>query len=63
MLDGNTASRIVFLRREIERYDEIYFRKAQQGTQPEISDQDYDNLKSELAELERKHLHRMLIFH
>lgn len=55
MLDGNTASRIVFLRRKIGRYDEIYFRKAQQGTQPEISDQDYDNLKSELAELEEKY--------
>ncbi|AWT59429.1 MAG: DNA ligase [Candidatus Moanabacter tarae] len=54
MLDGNTASRIVFLRSKIKRYDEIYFRAAQQGTQPEISDQDYDNLKSELAELEER---------
>lgn len=41
--------RIEFLRSEIARHDDLYYRKAA----PEISDQAYDALKSELQNLER----------
>jgi DNA ligase (NAD+) len=43
------AARIAFLRAEIARHDELYFRHAQ----PEISDYHYDQLKRELIALEQ----------
>lgn len=46
---ANPAERIHFLRSEIARHDELYYREAR----PEITDADYDILKHELAELER----------
>lgn len=42
------AARIVGLREEIARHDELYFREAR----PEISDGEYDSLKRRLGELE-----------
>jgi DNA ligase (NAD+) len=48
--DGTeTGKRIEALRAEIAHNDELYFKKAA----PEISDEAYDRLKRELAELER----------
>ena len=44
--------KITYLRREVERYNELYHRRAQQGLQPEISDHEYDRLKRELSDLE-----------
>jgi len=44
----NPEQRIPELREIISRHDELYYRQAE----PEISDQDYDALKRELAELE-----------
>jgi len=44
------AQRREFLRAEIARHDELYFKKAA----PEISDEAYDRLKRELVELERR---------
>ncbi len=41
-------SRIVALRTELARHDELYYRQAR----PEIGDFDYDRLKRELADLE-----------
>ncbi len=40
--------RIAELRKQIARHDELYYRQ----TEPEISDQEYDALKRELADLE-----------
>lgn len=40
--------RIAELRAQVAHHDELYYRKAQ----PEISDRDYDRLKTELAQLE-----------
>jgi DNA ligase (NAD+) len=47
---ADPAARIAFLRAEIARNDELYHREAR----PEISDFDYDQLKAELADLERR---------
>jgi DNA ligase (NAD+) len=44
-----TNSRLIWLRAEIARHDELYFKK----NAPEISDADYDSLKQELRQLER----------
>ena len=46
--------RIAQLRREVRRHDQIYYRGAQEGRQPEISDAEYDRLKGELADLEER---------
>ena len=43
--------RILALRTELARYDELYFKKAE----PEISDAEYDRLKRELKVLETAH--------
>ncbi len=55
MSENEGESRVALLRREIDRHNEIYHRAAEQGTQPEISDPEYDRLKRELADLEEKH--------
>lgn len=47
----SALQRIVFLRTEIARHDELYYRKAT----PEISDAAYDALKRELRSLELSH--------
>ncbi len=44
-------ARIVALRTELARHDELYYRQAR----PEIGDFDYDRLKRELADLEASH--------
>jgi len=44
------GQRIAELRAQVARHDELYYRKAE----PEISDFDYDRLKRELADLEKK---------
>lgn len=46
---ANDQARILELRREIARHDELYYRKAA----PEISDAAYDVLKAELRRLEQ----------
>jgi DNA ligase (NAD+) len=43
------ASRLLWLRAEIARHDELYFKKAA----PEITDAEYDRLKRELLTLEK----------
>lgn len=48
--EAEAVRRLEFLRVEIARHDDLYFRKAQ----PEISDADYDALKRELRELESR---------
>ncbi|EIP97866.1 DNA ligase, NAD-dependent [Opitutaceae bacterium TAV1] len=48
--DTEARARIDFLRTEIARHDDLYYRKAA----PEISDEAYDRLKRELAALERR---------
>ncbi|HTL68976.1 MAG TPA: NAD-dependent DNA ligase LigA [Lacunisphaera sp.] len=48
---NEAAERIGALRAEIARHDQLYFKKAA----PEISDHAYDQLKRELAALEREH--------
>ncbi|HVZ65135.1 MAG TPA: NAD-dependent DNA ligase LigA [Lacunisphaera sp.] len=48
---GEIAERIDALRAQIAHHDELYFKKAA----PEISDYAYDQLKRELAVLERDH--------
>jgi len=45
----HAAARISWLRAEIARHNELYFKKAA----PEISDADYDQLKRELINLEK----------
>jgi DNA ligase (NAD+) len=47
---AKAKARISALRSLLARHDELYYRKAR----PEIADQDYDSLKSELAGLEGK---------
>ncbi len=49
MSPAEAQVRIIALRSEISHHDELYYRRAQ----PEISDYDYDQLKRELADLER----------
>ncbi len=49
--ESEVQERIRWLRAEIARHDELYFRKAA----PEITDFAYDALKRELKELERQH--------
>jgi DNA ligase (NAD+) len=44
-----TNARLIWLRAEIARHDELYFKK----NAPEISDAAYDSLKQELRQLER----------
>jgi DNA ligase (NAD+) len=50
MTPEEASVRIVQLRAEISRHDELYYRKAQ----PEIGDVEYDRLKRELAALESR---------
>jgi DNA ligase (NAD+) len=51
MTDDSIRKRIEKLRTEVARHDELYHRRAR----PEISDLDYDRMKSELAKLEAAH--------
>ena len=51
MLPAEAHSRIVELRALIVRHDELYYRNAK----PEITDFDYDLLKQELADLEKRY--------
>jgi DNA ligase (NAD+) len=51
MREGDAATRIETLRREIRRHDALYHGRDR----PEISDAEYDALKRELAELEAAH--------
>ena len=48
---AQAQQRITELRTQVARHDELYHRRAK----PVISDQDYDRLKRELADLEAKH--------
>ena len=48
MDSAEANKRIVHLRSQVARHDELYYRRAT----PEISDFDYDTLKRELADLE-----------
>jgi DNA ligase (NAD+) len=48
MTPTEAEDRIVVLREDIARHDELYYRKAE----PEITDRDYDRLKRELTDLE-----------
>ncbi|MDP2136345.1 MAG: NAD-dependent DNA ligase LigA [Candidatus Didemnitutus sp.] len=50
MKSAAAQARLIQLRAEITRHDELYYRAAQ----PEINDREYDRLKAELAELEAK---------
>ncbi len=50
MKSAAAQARLIQLRAEITRHDELYYRAAK----PEINDREYDRLKSELAELEAK---------
>jgi DNA ligase (NAD+) len=50
MSPAEVQARIASLRAEVARHDELYHRHAQ----PVLSDFDYDRLKRELAELEKK---------
>lgn len=49
--DTEAATRLQFLRQEIRRHDELYYRQSA----TEISDIEYDALKQELAALEAEH--------
>ncbi len=51
MKDVKIEAKIRALRNEIEKHDELYYRRAD----PELSDQEYDRLKSELETLEAAH--------
>lgn len=48
MTRTSDQNRIEYLRKEIERHDELYYRRAD----PEITDQEYDTLRRELEDLE-----------
>jgi DNA ligase (NAD+) len=48
--DAAVERRVEWLRAEIARHDELYFKK----TAPEISDEAYDRLKRELTDLEKR---------
>ena len=48
MIPGEAAKRIEELRQAVARHDELYYRQAR----PEVTDQAYDQLKRELADLE-----------
>jgi DNA ligase (NAD+) len=50
MTQSEAEKRIDGLRAEVARHDERYYRHAR----PEVTDQDYDRLKRELADLERE---------
>jgi DNA ligase (NAD+) len=50
MDSAQAEARIGELRKEIARHDELYYRRAR----PEIADGDYDRLKRELADLEKR---------
>ncbi len=50
MKSAAAQARLIQLRAEINRHDELYYRAAQ----PEINDREYDRLKAELAGLEAK---------
>ena len=50
MSPAEAQTRIVELRAEVARHDELYHRRAK----PEITDYDYDRLKQELAALEKR---------
>lgn len=49
--EASARKRIAFLRSEVARHDDLYFKQAK----PEISDQAYDRLKQELRSLERSY--------
>jgi DNA ligase (NAD+) len=49
--EAEPNERASFLRREIDRHNELYYAQAQ----PEISDQAFDRLLAELLEIEQKH--------
>jgi DNA ligase (NAD+) len=51
MDSAEAKRRIAELRKEVERHDELYYRKAR----PEIGDADYDLLKRELEGLEKRY--------
>lgn len=51
MTHEDAQSRFEFLRQEIARHDELYYRQSLN----EISDFEYDSLKRELADLEKKY--------
>ena len=51
MTPTEAEDRMVALREEIARHDELYYRKAE----PEITDRDYDRLKRELGDLEEEY--------
>ncbi|MCH8476109.1 MAG: NAD-dependent DNA ligase LigA [Opitutales bacterium] len=50
MTYAEAKERVVRLREDLQRHDELYYRQ----NSPEISDQEYDRLKKELAELEER---------
>ncbi|MEO6993907.1 MAG: NAD-dependent DNA ligase LigA, partial [Lacunisphaera sp.] len=50
MTPAEAKLRIAELRQEVGRHAELYYRRAK----PEISDQDYDRLERELADLEKE---------
>ena len=51
MTPSEAQKRIAALRSEVAAHDERYYRQAR----PEVSDQEYDQLKRELAGLESKY--------
>ena len=55
MSERSVLQRIEWLRGEIRRHDELYFREIQRGGEPEISDFEYDAIKKELRDLEAAH--------
>lgn len=55
MADKDTRQRVEWLRKEIARHNELYYKETQEGGFTEISDQDYDRLKRELADFEVRH--------